>query len=212
MKELKKTLIKLKESDRLHGLQKPIIALTGGIATGKSTVARILKSRGIHILDADQMVKGIYKTKEAQDFIKNNFPSAWNDGINFSKLRELVFQDIEVKSAVEKFIYARLPEAFQEAAAKSAEEAFLLYDVPLLYERQMEEKVDVVILVYAPRQLQLERLMKRDAADKSAAERILDQQMDIEDKKKKADFIIDNSGAEKDLAAKVESLLLQILE
>ena len=213
MKKLKSQYIKRAESERLYELKKPIIALTGGIATGKSTVTKMLEARGFVILDADRLVKAIYQRDEAKTFIKTTYPSAWvNEEINFPKLRELFFQDSKVKETVEGFIYARLPEAFKKATEEIKDQAFYIYDVPLLFEKKLDLKTDLSVVVYAPRKIQRARLMDRDGHVETAAENILNHQMDIEDKKLKADFVIDNSFGMTELAAEVDQFLLQILE
>lgn len=212
MKSLKSSFIKLEPGFRLYNYDKPVVALTGGIATGKSTVTKLLEARGLKIIDADALVKGIYQKEETKEFIRTVFSVAWvNEEINFPKLRELVFQNPKVKEAVETFIYARLPQAFREAAEKITDQDFYLYDVPLLFERHMENKVDLKIVVYAPRSVQLARLIDRDGSKEEIGNKILEAQMDIEEKKEKADFVINNSGTLTELAAEVDQLLLQIL-
>lgn len=211
--KLKKQYLKLKQEERLYEYDKPIIALTGGIATGKSTVTKLLEQKGLSVIDADQLVKSIYARQESKDFIKNNIPVAWTqDGIDFKKLRELVFSDTGIKKQVESYIYDRLPAAFKEAASKVQQQDFYIYDVPLLFERGLQSKVDLTLLVYAPRKVQLARLIDRDGSKEEIGNKILDQQIDIEDKKLKSDLVINNSGSMTELAAEVESLLLQILE
>lgn len=211
--KLNNKFLKLNSADRLYQYDKPIVALTGGIATGKSTVTKLLEKKGLTIIDADQLVKSIYTTQESKDFIHKNYPSAWAHGeIDFKKLRELVFSDSDVKSNVEGYIYQRLPDAFKEATSKIKNQDFYIYDVPLLFERGLEYKVDLTILVYAPRKVQLARLIDRDGSTEEIGNKILDQQIDIEEKKEKSDLVIDNSGSMIELAAEVDKLLLQILE
>ena len=213
MIRLKKKFAKLAPAQRLYQYEKPVVALTGGIATGKSTVSKLFKARGLQIIDADQLVKEIYATEEAKAFISSNFPDCVSQKeINFKTLRELVFSDQDVKAKVEGFIYARLPEAFRKAALEIKDQDFYLYDVPLLFERKLDPLVDLAIVVYAPRKIQLARLIDRDGSKEEIANKILNQQMDIEDKKLKADFTINNSGSMVELAAEVDQLLLQILE
>lgn len=212
MKSLKSQYIRLEPGFRLYNFDKPILGLTGGIATGKSTVTKLLEARGLKIIDADALVKSIYQKDETKEFIKTVFSSAWvNNEINFPKLRELVFKDEKVKEIVETFIYARLPEAFQEASAKITDQDFFIYDVPLLFERNLDTKVDLKVLVYAPRNVQLARLIDRDGSKEEIGNKILEAQMDIEEKKEKADFVISNNGSMTELAAEVDQLLLQIL-
>lgn len=213
MKRLKTKFITLNPKSRLYEFDKPIIALTGGIATGKSTVTKLLEEQGLKIIDADQLVKKIYQDDETISFIQNNFPQVMeNKTINFKLLRELVFSDQDVKSKVESFIYARLPEAFKAAAARITDQEFYLYDVPLLFERKLDQLVDLKLVVYAPRDTQHARILDRDQSKTDTAEKILSQQMDIEDKKLKADFVIDNSGTMEELKAGVRELLREILE
>ena len=212
MKKLNDKFIKLTPDQRLYNFDLPIIAVTGGIATGKSTVTKMLESKGLKLIDADLLVKNIYRTEEAKTFIRCHYPQAWaHNEIAFPKLRELVFSNPVIKDAVEKFIYARLPEAFREAASEIKGQNFFLYDVPLLFERGLDSRVDLKIIVYAPRSVQLGRIIDRDGSKEEIANKILDQQMDIEEKKEKADFVINNSGTLVELAAEVDQLLLQIL-
>lgn len=213
MKNLKEKYIKLEPGFRLYNYDKPIVALTGGIATGKSTVTKILESKGLKIIDADQLVKGIYQKPETKELIRTVFSDAWvNDEINFPKLREMVFQNPKIKELIEGFIYARLPDAFREATAKISDQDFYIYDVPLLFERHLDTKVDLKLVVYAPRSVQLARLIDRDGSKEEIGNKILDAQMDIEEKKEKSDFVINNSGSMIELAAEVDQLLQQILE
>ena len=213
MKNLKAKFIKLAPEKRLYGYDKPIIALTGGIASGKSTVTKILREKGFQIIDADQLVKNIYKTEEARNFIKTTYPDVWdNEEIHFSKLRELFFLNKEVKTKVEAFIYARLPDAFKAAANQIKDQSFYFYDVPLLFERGLDSLIDLSVVVYSPMKVQRARLMDRDGHVEEMANKILSHQMDIDEKKMKADFVIDNSGSLEELAASVNQFLQQVLE
>lgn len=211
MKKLKEEYIRLSSSERIYQLDKPVIALTGGIATGKSTVTEILKKHGFQIIDADQLVKSIYQQEETKTFIKAHYPEVFShDEINFPKLRELFFESHEVKKRIENFIYQKLPKAFKEASAEISSQNFYFYDIPLLFEKSLQGKVDLSIVVYAPMEIQLARLIARDKTKEDVAKKILVQQMNIEDKRNMSDFVIDNSDSKIKLAAEVEKLLLQI--
>ncbi|HXH32525.1 MAG TPA: dephospho-CoA kinase [Bacteriovoracaceae bacterium] len=214
MKKLKAKYVRLDRETRLYGMQRPIIGLTGGIATGKSTVSRLLATRGLDVIDADRLVKNIYKKTSTIDFIKGNFPAAWvNEEINFPSLRQLFYRDPGVKGQIEEFIYQQLPEAFLDAMRKtSSKQDFIIYDVPLLFEKKLNEKVDLSVVVYAPASVQKARLLDRDGHLEEMAALILKSQWEIEIKMEKAEFVIKNVGSMTELAAETDQFLLQVLE
>jgi dephospho-CoA kinase len=210
--KLKPELISLTKEKRLHQLGVPVIGLTGGISTGKSTVAQKLTSMGFLVLNADLLVKDIYSTEEAKIFIQGICPEAWVDEkIDFKILRERVFKSTSLKGSVESFIYKRLPGAFLTAYEKADLNQIVVYDVPLLFERHLDELVDFTVVVYAPVEIQRARLMKRDGHIEEMAQKIIDQQIDIEEKKTRADFVIDNSRTEAELQMEVDSFVRKIL-
>lgn len=209
--KLKKEFHKLDSEQRLYNLQIPIIGLTGGIATGKSEVSKRLK--GHPIIDADANVKEIYKTQESLEFIQKHFPMAIVDGaIDFPTLREKAFSDAENKKLIEDFIYQRLPEQFLKAYDSLGRPEYLIYDVPLLFEKSLDKLVDIKVTVYCPREVQLERLLKRDSIDEKLANKILDSQLDIEEKKKRSDFVIENTSTLQDLDNQIQMVFNQLIE
>lgn len=198
---------------RLHHLKVPVIGLTGGIATGKSTVASILIEKGLPVINADHLVKEIYTRSETKHFISTNYPQVMKGSeIDFRLLRELVFSAPVVKEEVEAFIYARLPEAFLSAYAKLGSPDLVIYDVPLLFEKHLDNIVDLKVLVYAPAKIQKARLMERDGHAEAMALTIMGSQMDIEEKKENSDIVIDNSGTLVELAEEVNQFLRQAFD
>ncbi len=209
---LKNKYIRLSTKNRLHHINIPIIGLTGGIATGKSTVAKILLEKGYAVIDADQLVKKIYHTEEAKEFVNSLNPNFLQDGkIQFTLLREQAFTRPELLSSLEAFLYQRMPEFFNQALATFNPCDFCIYDVPLLFEKNLDPLVDISICVYAPLELQIERLIARDGIDKGLAEKIIGQQMSIEEKKKKANFILENVGDKNELNNHVDHCLRELL-
>ncbi|AUN99426.1 dephospho-CoA kinase [Bacteriovorax stolpii] len=193
MKKLKSKWITKDQSSRLYNIPVPIVALTGGIATGKSTVAQMFRDENIPVIDADRLVKGIYSQKESFDFVFKNFKDAIIDeAIHFKTLRELAFKTPENQLLLETYIYSRMPDAFSSAYGAFEPHGFVVYDVPLLFEKKLNEKTDLAVCTYAPRSIQLERLVKRDNISTELAENILSKQMDIEEKKKRSDLFIEN--------------------
>jgi len=206
--EFNKKYQRLNQDQRLYGLNIPIVAITGGIAPGKSTVTSILRQIGLFVIDADHLVKMIYQTDEAKKFIQDHFPEAWmKSEINFKELRSIFFSDNKRKELVENFIYSKLPYLFKEEVLKITNQDFCIYDVPLLFEKEIDKKVDVSVLIYAPEEAQIQRLTKRDNCSTEDAKKIISQQMSIEMKKDKADFIILNEGSQKELYQNIASVL-----
>ena len=199
---------RLSKNQRLYQLDVPVIGLTGGIATGKTTVSHKLQEEGFAVINADHLVKDIYALPETFEFIRSEFPDVIkNEQIQFPLLRQFVFANSENKVKIENFIYARLAQAFNAAFNKFDHPQMIIYDVPLLFEKSLQPLFDMTVLVYAPREIQRTRLMKRDNVLEEMAETMLKSQMDIEEKKAKADFIIDNSKSESELAKEINRLL-----
>lgn len=211
--KLKSNWTKLTTEKRLHKLNVPVVGLTGGIATGKSTVAKILMAKGFPVINADLLVKEIYTHAATKNFIRTNYPDVMKGSeIDFRLLRERVFTAPAVKDEIEAFIYARMPAAFAEAYEKLGRPALVIYDVPLLFEKNLDVMVDVKVLVYAPEKIQKARLMERDGHEEAMAITIMKSQMDIEEKKNKSDFVIDNSGTLVELTEEVNQFLRQAFD
>jgi len=183
---------------------KNAIVLTGGIGTGKSTVASFLKLYGYKIIDADEISKKVFETKK--DKIKEIFGTT-----DRKELRKIVFNDKEKLKILEDLI---LPEVKKEVLnkAKELEKDNVPYfvDLPLFFEKQNYDEFDKVLVVYAPKELQIQRVIKRDKVNEEDVKAILNNQMDIEEKKARADFVIDNSKDLKHLQKEIEKFLQKI--
>jgi dephospho-CoA kinase len=211
MKNLKAKWITKNPETRLYHTPVPIIGLTGGIGTGKSTVAELLREKNIPVIDADKLVKNIYQKSETLEFIAKHFPHVIEDGmIVFTKLRQIAFVDAIAKKLIEDFIYAYMPGEFKQAFAAFANPHFIVYDVPLLFEKKLNELVDLSVCVYAPREIQIKRIIIRDHSSEELAAKIIDNQMDIEDKKKRSDLVIPNTLDAVNLKIAVEQFLKDI--
>ena len=180
---------------------KNAIILTGGIGTGKSTVATMLKLYGYKIIDADEISKKIFETKKEK--IKQIFGTD-----NRKELRKIVFNNKNKLKILESLI---LPDVKKEVLkkAKELEKDNIIYfiDLPLFFEKQNYPEFNKVLVVYAPKEIQIQRVIKRDNVDEKGALLIINNQIDIEEKKKKADFVIDNSKDLKHLQKEIEKFL-----
>lgn len=206
IRKLRKNIPLLKQAERIYGLKIPIIGLTGGIATGKSTVSKKLVEMGHTVICADNLVKKIYEKPITLGYVKKVVPEAIKEegGIDFNLLREVFFNNFDVKQKLEQFLYSQLPECFLNELSKTGEDNHLIYDVPLLFEKKIHSKVDISVCVYSSQDKQLTRVMQRDGVSKESAERIINSQINIEDKKSEADYVIDNSGSIDDLIDEID--------
>jgi dephospho-CoA kinase len=198
---LKEEYISKSSTDRLYNIDCPVIGLTGGIATGKSTVSTKLSEKGFPVICADKLVKEVYKTQKTISHLQKYYPQVLNnEGIDFKQFRELFFGDKSIQEDVEKLIYSQMPDMFLSAYHQLNDPSIVIYDVPLLFEKGLDKLVDVKVTVYCPREEQIKRLIKRDSITEELAENIISKQMPIDDKKNASDVIIDNTGAEAELA------------
>lgn len=207
---------RLTPETRLYQRPYPIIALTGGIGSGKSSIARFLAHKAVPVISADVLVKNIYTLPETRVWLAENHGDVLNpdDGSpNFLKLREKAFHDEKTRLQLESWIYPRLPASFEMAEAPFKPVPWLVYEIPLLFERKMEKFFDVVIVSWTSRDTQKSRAMARDEISDNLIESILNQQMDIDLKRDRADLVFDNSISrnEAELTVALESLWRELV-
>ncbi len=193
---------------------KNAIALTGGIGTGKSTTIKILESQGYPILDADKIAHQLlqeHRLKIAQHFGSDILEK---DILNRKKLGAIVFQNANKLKWLEDFLHPLIRECMLKKAYELEKnyQAYFL-DIPLFFEVGGKKcyPVSKVVLIYAPRALQIERLLVRDKLKEAEILQRLACQMDIEQKRAMSDYIIDNSSSLKDLNKQVERFLKTLL-
>ncbi len=178
-----------------------IVGLTGGIATGKSTVSAIFKDAGAVIIDADRIAHDAVKKGTAawQEIVDHFGQSILQpDGeLDRDRLGDIVFNDQQKKqqlnSIVHPAVFKNMAEQVEQATEDTPVDGVIILDVPLLIEAGMQNMVSDVILVYTSKEIQLKRLMKRNSLSETDAMARIRSQMPIEEKKKEADIIIDNS-------------------
>lgn len=187
------------------------IGLTGGIAAGKSTVGRMLTDRGAALIDLDRIAREVVEPgREPLRLIAERFGSAVlnEDGtLNRSRLGEIVFASEEERKALEGITHPAIRAVMRErmeALQREEPKRLVVVDVPLLYESRLQSYFQQVMVVYVPRAVQLERLMERNGLSEAEALRRIDAQMDIEEKRRMADIVIDNSGSQEATEAQVE--------
>ena len=187
-----------------------LIGLTGGIATGKSTVAALLAERGATVIDSDQLAREVVEPGEpALAEIERRFGPGVIDrtgALDRAALGAIVFADPEARRALEAITHPRIAELTRQRIADAAarDASVVIVDIPLLFENNREDAVEGVLLVYAPEAVQIRRLERRDGLDEAAARQRLAAQMPIEEKRARATWIIDNSGTPEETRRQVD--------
>jgi len=189
-----------------------IIGLTGGIATGKSTVCKILKKLGIKIIESDKIAHQVLNLDEVIEEVKKHFGETVldKDGyIDRKKLGKVVFNEEKKRKQLESITHPKIFELIDKKIDEyqDKKEEIIVLDAPLLFETALDKKVDETWVVYADKDTQIKRLEKRDDLNKQAAIKRIDAQIPLKTKVKKADVVIKNEGTINELESKINKLV-----
>lgn len=194
------------------------VGLTGGIASGKSTVSKIFASFGAKVLDADEVAREVLLpgqpawTRLRQVFGQEFFHP---DGtVKRKELRKLVFADPEKRSQLNAIVHPEVMKEINrrsEILSSSVQTGVLLVDVPLLLEVGVANRFDKVVVVYVSKSVQINRLQQRDGISEEEAKQALKAQMALSKKVEQADYVIDNSGTLEETQAQVQRVWQELL-
>jgi len=190
-----------------------LLGVTGGIATGKTAVANMLEEMGAPIIDFDVLARKVVEPEEP----------AWKEIVSFfgeqvlqedrtldrKKISGIVFSDIEKRKKLESFTHPRIREEFMKQVdeiTSKTPDAVIQVVIPLLIEGHMQHMFDKILVVYTPRETQIERLALRDGISKQEAENIIASQLPINEKLGYADFVVNNEKTLDDARKQVEDL------
>lgn len=194
-----------------------IIGLTGGIGSGKSSVAEMFKDEGAYVIDFDYLARVVVEPdtpawRDIVDYFGEEIISP-DRTLHRSKLAEIVFSDAQKRKALEGFTHSRIFEK-QETLLKDIKtkdpDAIVIVDVPLLFELNLNKKFDKIILVYVSRDVQIQRTVQRSVLTKEEVEKRLKAQINIEKKKLLADYIINNEGSLKNSRDQVRKVIREL--
>lgn len=192
------------------------IGLTGGIGSGKSTVAQYLRQRGYQVIDADQLAHralnpGTDTFKKIVDFFGKGILS--KDGaVDRKKLGALVFNDPTKLARLESIVHPFVQlEAERERKKLSGTHEFAFYDVPLLFEKKLEKKFDQVWVVTVEEETQISRLKKRNSWSDDEIRSRISAQLPLSEKVARADVVIRNNGTVAELEERVEDVIAEML-
>ena len=197
-----------------------IVGLTGGIGTGKSTVSRKLRERGYPVIDLDVISREVIEYPEVIDELVRNFGIeilenqnniSGKKSISRNKLRQTVFKEEKKVSVLNSIMHPPIVKEMRrqiEELRKSYKTVFV--EVQLLFEAKLEKEFDIIVLVYADKKTQLERVLKRDGRSKGEVRQIINAQMDMTEKRKLSNYIIENNGNSEMLDLEIEKFIKKL--
>lgn len=190
-----------------------VIGLTGGIASGKSTVSNFLKEKGFKIYDADIIAKEIMQKKEIIKSLIDIFGSeVYNENtLNREYIKKIVFNNKEKLNELNNLVHYEVFNYYKEIKSKIKKEEKVIFDIPLLFETKMDTLCDMTIVVAIDLDKQIERVMKRDNIDKELAIKIINSQMALEDKIKRATIVIENNGTLEELKKNIDNVINSVI-
>ncbi|MEW6349549.1 MAG: dephospho-CoA kinase [Thermodesulfobacteriota bacterium] len=194
-----------------------VVGLTGGIASGKSTVSAVIREAGIPVICLDELSRqAVSAGSTCLEAIRRVFGDAVLDSegaLDRKAVADMVFSDSARRKALEAIIHPWVSEETGRLLARFAAEGMrvAVVDIPLLYEVGWEDMFDLVMLVYVPQDVQEQRLVARDRISREDARARLDAQRPIDEKKALADIVIDNSGTVQSTREQVSRALDSIL-
>jgi dephospho-CoA kinase len=177
-----------------------VLGLTGGIGSGKSTVSQMFAEHGAEVVDADQIAREVVVPGQpALQAIREAFGAAVirPDGrLDRTRLGGMIFRDPAARARLNSITHPRIQERLQqEVEVRRLREGVLILDIPLLYETGRADLVEAVIVVWVDRVTQLRRLIERAGLTANEAAQRLAAQMSLDEKRARADYVIDNTGS-----------------
>jgi dephospho-CoA kinase len=188
-----------------------LVGLTGGVGSGKSTVAKMLQELGAVVVDADEAAHAVYEpgTPGFTAVVREFGDEYVSEGrIDRKRLGELVFGNADARRRLNAIVHPLVRDwmAARTAEAVEAGASVIVQVVPLLFENGLERLFTTIVLVYVPEPVQLERLVKGRGIDPERARQMIAAQMPIEEKRRLAHHVIDNGGAIEATRAHVDQL------
>jgi len=188
-----------------------ILGLTGGIASGKSTVSAYFREMGTEVVDADLIAREVSERKEVVEKLVEVFGEGILDKtsekyrlkIDRRKLREIVFSDRKNVKIINSIIHPSVIGVFEERRKSSHPDEIMIFDIPLLFEAKLEYLCDRILVVTADEDIQIERIRERDGSSLETAKSIIKNQMSAEEKSRRADYTITNNSGISELKEQV---------
>lgn len=188
-----------------------ILGITGGIASGKTTVTSYLKSKNIFVIDSDQIVHDLYEfDKSMREEIENLLHIDLNMQDYKKEIARIIFNNDSLRLNLNQIIHPRVYQMIERLIALNSHERLIVLDIPLLFETRMQNLCDWISVVYVSKQIQIKRLMLRNQMKEHDARLRIDSQMPLDEKRKLAHYVLDNQKDLKHLYDQVDHMLERI--
>lgn len=171
---------------------KCVVGLTGGIACGKSYVSRFLMNNGYFVIDTDKISKSLYEDISYLNELEREFSDCFNNHVlDKTKLKEIVFSSKTKLEKLNSIAHPMILSKTKELIKNN--DGIIFIDAPLLFEAKFDTLCDISVCVYTSKDIQLKRLLQRDHIDENLAYKIINSQLDLEEKKNKSDILIESA-------------------
>lgn len=186
-----------------------IFVLTGSIAMGKTTVANYFRYFNIKVFCADNAIHKIYEKQHIIDYVKNIYEKAIiNNKVDRKVLAKYILDNDKAKIELENILYKELEKAKKTFLYENKKEKLVVFDIPLYFEKNINSiKFDKIIVVYSNTELQKIRALQRKNLNENTLNKIIKLQIPIEEKIKKADYVIDNNGSLEETYQQIKNIL-----
>ena len=192
---------------------KKIVGITGGIASGKSTVCQYLISLGYKVIDSDQISRDLSRRDmPIYNAILESFGSSYllpNMELDRAKLGKYIFSNQEARNRLNAITHPIIVEEMKNLIQKT-EEKLIFLDIPLLFEAKLSYLCDTIVCVYVDEETQIKRLIHRDGITKEYALTKIHSQMSLEEKKKRSDYVIESKESFRETQENIRKILNKI--
>ncbi|EHQ41441.1 dephospho-CoA kinase [Myroides odoratus] len=192
-----------------------IVGLTGGIGSGKTTVAKLFQKHGVPIYIADERARLLMERPDVVEAVQQIFTTSVineNGLLDRAKIKQLVFDNKTLLEQLNQVVHPRVKKDFEDWLEEHKDSPFVIKESAILFESGLETSCDLVILVVAPEEVRIERVMARDGVSKDQVLKIIDNQMKDEEKVGRSQYIIENNNkktVESDIIAIIRDINLK---